>query len=751
MKRCRRRAAPQGTRAPFEFCNKLTMRIRSHLVLLALGIIIPVLAFALVLAWLLVRHEQAVFAEGAIARMRATMTAMDAQVEGHVTSLGAMGVSLSLDERNFRRFHDQMARVLGTQPGWYDVVLAGTDGRTIASASLPFPETSTLPRMLDPGMLERVVRGENAVIGGIGSVPVIDRRGVTIAAPVKRDGKVIFVLAAVVRPDSFTGLIQAQRLGEGWVSGLVDSDGRFIARIPPAKSEFASEGFRAAMARTSESWYRGPSVEGLDVYSAHIKSGYTNWSIGLGVPAAAVDAGATRVAWLMGGGVVGAIALALLFAVWLGNRISRPVVAIAEAARGIGRGDDPAMPGGWEPVSELREVGSALKEASTAVREREVLLEREKRALEEADRAKDAFIAMISHELRNPLAALVSAGELLEGPEPDRESTRHASSIINRQTRHMTRLVEDMLDISRLKMGKAHLQFEVLNLAEATATIVDTWRSGGRFADGRVVLDASPAWIRADRARIEQILSNLLDNALKFSPPTTRITVKVALEDGQALLQVADKGRGLPRKLLDDAFGLFVQGEQGLARQPGGMGIGLALVKRLTELQDGTVSVSSEEGQGAVFTARFPAVPPPPVASPAPRPAAEPSRRRVLLIEDNADFRSALAISLGRAGHHVFQAGDGETGLALLLETKPDVVLVDIGLPRMSGYEVARLMRAQSGNEAVLIALSGYGQAADRRKALAAGFDDHLTKPVAPERLLEVVQSRAPARQGLAS
>ena len=726
------------------------MKIRSHLLLLALGVIVPVLAFALAVAALLVRHEQEVFADATVARLRATMTAIDAQVHGHLTSLDALASLASLDERNFRRFHLQMGRILATQPGWLDMVLEAADGHAIGSTSIPYTDARGQPPILDRALARRVVDSGKPVIGGMGHVPAVGHKGVVIAVPVTRNGVVEFVLAAVVQPESFTPLIQAQRLGEGWVSGLVDAEGRFIARIPAASAEYASEGFRAAMSRSVESWYRGTSVEGLDVYTAHVKSELTGWSIGLGIPAAAVDAGARQTAWLMGGGILGAITLALLLAAWLGRRISQPVVTLAAAARAAGRGE-PAAPKEWERISELREVGTALNEAAVMVREREASMEREKQALQEADRAKDAFIAMMSHELRNPLAAITSAGELLEQSGDDRALASHACEVINRQARHMGNLVEDLLDISRLTMGKTHLQLELLDLAAIAHSVIETWRSAGRINRYRVHLEAAAAWIRADRSRVEQILSNLLDNAVKFSPADTRVLVKTGTEHEAAFLQVEDRGPGMSPELIRDAFGLFVQGEQGLAREFGGLGVGLALVKRLTELQDGAVTVQSEPGRGTVFTIRFPAMQPPEAAGSSVARAGPAARRRVLVVEDNADFRAMLVASLSRAGHEVLQAENGETGLAIALESRPDVVLLDIGLPGMNGYDVARLLRARTGGQTVLIALSGYGQPADRQKAMAAGFDEHLTKPVAPERILEAVQSSATLRRRLAS
>jgi CheY-like chemotaxis protein/nitrogen-specific signal transduction histidine kinase len=400
-------------------------------------------------------------------------------------------------------------------------------------------------------------------------------------------------------------------------------------------------------------------------------------------------------------------------------------------------------------VREVVTVAVALNEAAKAVRERQELLEREKQALQEADRAKDEFIAMVSHELRNPIAALSSASRLLEMVDPGSDAARHAREVISRQTKHTARLIEDLLDTSRVVMGKAYLQPEVFDLAAVASSLVETWRSAGRLSNHRVTLTTSPVWIRADRSRVEQILSNLLDNALKFSPEGSECTLSAAREGSHAVLSVADQGPGLTPEMMPRVFDLFVQGSQGLARKSGGMGIGLALVKRLTELQGGTVAVASEgDGKGAVFTVRFPAV-----SSPAAVPAlairsTPVARRRVLLIDDNVDMRETLAACLSMQGHDVTEAGDGPSALQLASEFAPDVIVIDIGLPEMDGYEVARRFRANPLMRDVrLVALTGYGQQEDKQKAVNAGFDEHLTKPVDSATLEQVIAGAATRRQ----
>jgi CheY-like chemotaxis protein/two-component sensor histidine kinase len=340
----------------------------------------------------------------------------------------------------------------------------------------------------------------------------------------------------------------------------------------------------------------------------------------------------------------------------------------------------------------------------------------------------------LSHELRNPLAALTTAAHVLKVGDPGSAAAAQARAVIDRQTRQMARLVADLLDLSAISMGKVALQRERIDMAETIRRLVQTWRGAGRLDRHAVTLELEPAWIDADRGRIEQIAGNLLDNALKFTPAGKAIALGVRGQAGEAVLRVADEGIGLAPADAERMFGLFVQGSEA----QGGMGVGLALVKRLTELHGGTVRVESEgHGRGAAFTVRLPAMPKP--AEQAAHPVEGIGARSVLIVEDNDDARQMLQAALALGGHEVRAARTGESAIALAAEASPDVVLIDLGLPDISGYEVARRLRASCGRRTALIALTGYGQAADRQRAFEAGFDAHLTKPVTAERLQQAI------------
>jgi signal transduction histidine kinase/ActR/RegA family two-component response regulator len=361
---------------------------------------------------------------------------------------------------------------------------------------------------------------------------------------------------------------------------------------------------------------------------------------------------------------------------------------------------------------------------------------------EAANRAKDDFLAMLGHELRNPLAAIGNAAQILDRVGPADETAARASAVIHRQVRHLAGLVDDLLDAARVSTGKIILRTTAVELGAALRRMVGTLASPRQ----PMRVEAESVWVSADETRLDQIIGNLLSNALKYTPAGGEVRARVGVDGAEAVLEVQDTGDGIPAALLPHVFEPFVQGERTPDRTRGGLGLGLALVKRLVEMHGGSVrAASGGPGRGSTFTVRLPRIATPVAAPPAAgRPTAF-TPRRVLIVEDNADAREVLRMALTLDGHEVHEAADGAGGLAAALRLRPDVVLVDVGLPGLDGYEVAQQIRAnERDSRMLLVALTGYGQAEDRRRALAAGFDVHLVKPVAPERLAEVL-SGAPS------
>jgi signal transduction histidine kinase/CheY-like chemotaxis protein len=350
--------------------------------------------------------------------------------------------------------------------------------------------------------------------------------------------------------------------------------------------------------------------------------------------------------------------------------------------------------------------------------------------LEQRVKERDHFLAMLSHELRNPLAAISLAVDSIGGATEI--SDEHA--ILVRQTRHLAKLVDDLLDIARVTTGKISLHLTAVDVADVAEHCVEALRPRADARRLRLTLHTSPhAIVRGDPVRLEQVVNNLVSNAIKYTPPGGEIDVAVEkTEADEVVLRVSDNGQGIAPEMLTRIFDLFMQGDTTLDRTEGGMGVGLTLVKRLVDLHRGTVRAHSRgRGSGSEFVVRLPLAATHAAAAARPKgtPAEPAVSRRILVIEDNSDIRELLRLKLRQLGHKVEAAEDGTRGLEQLLASPPEVALIDIGLPGINGYEIARRARATLGSKVYLVALTGYGQSEDKEKALAAGFDVHLTKP----------------------
>lgn len=350
--------------------------------------------------------------------------------------------------------------------------------------------------------------------------------------------------------------------------------------------------------------------------------------------------------------------------------------------------------------------------------------------LRDADRRKNEFLAMLGHELRNPLAAIDGAARVQQFATSETDIAR-AREVIERQVTNLRRLVDDLLDVARVATGRIELSPEALDLAEAARRVMAALSQAGQIAEHEVRIVVEPAWIKGDPPRVEQVISNLVGNALRYTPAQRRIEVRVAPADGQAVLEVADEGIGIDAAELPRLFDLFFQGSSGGHRAASGLGIGLTLVRHIVELHGGTISVSSDGAQrGCTFTVRLPLIAP--VAEPASAESAPaPGTCRILVVDDHDDGREMLCLLLESEGHEVHQASDGPSALDAVTHLRPDVALIDLGLPGFSGLEVARRARALPGGDRMhLVALTGFGQPEDRAKSHEAGFDVHLVKPV---------------------
>ena len=382
---------------------------------------------------------------------------------------------------------------------------------------------------------------------------------------------------------------------------------------------------------------------------------------------------------------------------------------------------------------------------------------RAQEVLRAADKHKDEFLAVLAHELRNPLAPLRDSLRIFENSAISDPMLNTARRIMQRQTGQMVRLIDDLLDVSRISRNRLELRKEITTVHEAIESALETCRPALNAAGHRlnIQMPAEPLPVNGDRVRLAQIFGNLLSNSAKYTHPGGEIGVTAAKDGAEAVIQVTDSGIGIASGDLARVFEMFTQVGRESDHRVGGLGIGLALVSRLVQMHGGSVSASSAgPGEGSTFTVRLPLVAGPEASAPASggarRPArAESERRKVLVTDDNEDAATALALLLTHMGNDVQIAHDGEEALTVAAQFQPDLILLDVGLPRLDGLEVTRRLRkTEWGRRAAIVALTGWGQEADKRRSYEAGADDHLVKPVDPEALQRVLASMPTTSEG---
>jgi signal transduction histidine kinase len=717
------------------------MKLRSHLLVLTIGTLLPMIVFAMLGAYWLTQRERATFERGATERVRAVLTAVDQELKSSTTTLLVLASQEEFVSGDLRAMHAEMARALRSQNEWIGLSLADPSGQQLVNARERYG--APLPPVRERSSFEWVLRTGEPAIGDLVSAPAPHAQQFSVRAPVVVNGSVKYVLSAGVDPRSISALMMAQRLPPDWIGVVLDGSYRFVARtIDPEQNlgRPASDSLRTALAGGEEGWFRGETVEGHSVYTPFSRSGYSRWSVALGIPASVVDeAGWRTVVYLLAGTAVAGL-VALVLAAWLGRRFLAPIVGLASAARNLGQGGWPAIPVSSR-VDEVAELSNALHKTSEELQRAADGQRMAIQQLQVADRAKDEFLALLGHELRNPLAAISGASSVLSSPRVPEEMGERARAILRRQIENLSRLVDDMLDVSRTMTGKVTLVRRPVELSNVVIVALSAFRSSGRLQRHDLSVEFATAWVDGDEVRLEQVVSNLIGNAIKFTAPGGSIAIKVEARDRDAVLKITDSGRGIPADLIGKVFDPFVQGTDP-DRAQGGLGLGLALVKLLVELHGGTVQARSDgAGLGSTFTIRLPRIQREGMSADAAvetRARGKGASRRILIIEDNQDGREMLRAVLTMAGHDVHAREDGPSGLAAVAEVAPHLVLIDIGLPGMEGYEVARRIRASNGGKSMrLVAITGYGQPEDRRRSFDAGFDAHLTKPFSIELLGE--------------
>jgi signal transduction histidine kinase len=711
--------------------------IRNHLLLLIAGALLPLLMLTVALGGFLWWQQRNGVELRYLERVRAMTLALDTELDASIRVLRSLGASPDLDLANVGPFAQRMRLFLAAQPLWSSLAVGDPEWKQVVGVQRPSAELAS--PAIDPGLLKRIRDTALPAVSGLVRTP--DGRYETeIAVPILAGGAVRFIMMVTVEQGAWLKFMSQYPVGASATLTLVDQNGIIIARTlnndrwvgkPPTPT------FLRYSRATVEGTFRASGLEGQSFYNAFSRSIRWGWTIGTGIPAANVEDVLRESSMLLAIGALLTMTLAVILAFLFGRRIERPVTALGDSARALATGA--VVPERSRAnIAEVRQVERAFAESGALLRERQEALNealaREQQArkeAEQANRAKDEFLAMLGHELRNPLNAIASATSVLGHVGTEAPQATRSREIISRQLVSLRELVDDLLDVARVTSGKIVLNTRPLDLGRTVHATIAVMRAAGRLSRHHLDADIGEAWILADATRLEQIVTNLLDNAVKYTPPDGRIHVRVAVRGQEAVLEVEDTGVGIAPELLPRIFDLFTQGERTIDRAQGGLGLGLALVRRLVELHGGTVRArSAGAGQGATLIARFPLIEAPPPEKPA-EPAAphEAKALRILVIEDNADGRETLSMMLQLSGHEVLEAENGPDGVAVATRETPDVAIVDIGLPGFDGYEVARRIRGTPAGAMRLIALTGYGQEEDRQKAMAAGFDWFLVKP----------------------
>lgn len=728
--------------------------LRFRLFLLAASGLVPLALVLLCASVYLAQERQTETQRAALELSRALATAVDAELRSTVALLDNLAITSQLQDLDASRLGGSeftlLARRVAQSQGWRLVVVADSQAQVVMRVG-ETPNADPLP--IERESLVQVLATGAPAVGPIAGGPS-GRDAFAVRVPVLKDGAVRYVLSAVVTTGQLLNVVARQQLAASWVVAVYDQQGNRVARSLATNSRRYSASLEALVKRRGqEGMGRTVTLEGMESHTGFSRVKTSQWVVAVDIPAAEANADLYRLLAAVGAGTAASLALLAWLAWRMVRSISGPIDILKQAAAALGAGKQVELSA--LGVRELDDVGAALRRAaidrdeanarrSKVEAERESLMARIEEALrvaEVANRNKDEFLALLGHELRNPLATIMNAVHLmnLKGDH----ATAAERDIIQRQLNYVTRLVDDLLDASRIASKRFVTNPRPLRAVSVLEQTVDSLRPMLGARQFRLHIDepAKALWVRADEARLVQIFNNLLGNAIKFTAPTGSIDVHARAGDESIEFVFRDDGLGMSAADLERAFDLFFQARDPARAVNGGLGLGLAIVKSLVEMHSGSVRAQSEGlGKGTTVTLSLP-VSEPPEASPAEiaAPAAS-GQSKVLIVDDNRDAADTLSMLLSLSGFEVQVAYTPTAALALVDALRPDIAVLDIGLPEMDGYELARRLRQRDPPfDGKLIALTGYGRQQDVDKAMSAGFDAHLTKPVEPDALLELI------------
>lgn len=711
--------------------------LRHKLILLAAVGLLPVTLLGAWGIWDAIQTQRHNLERSTLELSRALASAVESEIDATLRTLAAMSRSRLLAEGNVAGFYELAQNEVTARPAWADLVLATGQGELLFKASQPLG-TGQRDNIVDPVSLAQVIKSGQPVVGPLTYGPNMGG-AFAVRWPVVLEGRLSYVLTAAVRPDPILEVLQKQGVPPGWVIAVFDGNQNRVARSRVHQVTTPTPSLRELLASPAGSGTGlTTSLEGEDVYTSFTRLRGIGWTVAVGAPTDDTRRALARsLAWYVAGALA-TVLLSLAFARRIAAHITEDIHAVRDSALQLGEGHPVAET--RSEIEEIDQMARALRSASERLSETTDSMRQALSQATAAAQAKDQFLAVLGHELRNPLAPMLTTLHLLNLKSD--ESTARERQIMGRQVAHMRRLVDDLLDVSRITRGKLEIRSEPVNLFAVVERAVEavqaaaSRRSRGVFVE----LPSVPLWVTGDETRLVQAVTNLLTNALRFGGDGT-ISLALAAEGGRVRIRVDDQGEGMLPETLRHVFEPFYQAPQSSERATGGLGLGLAIVQNIVQLHGGSVTAASDgPGHGSRFTIELPTILPPEAdTEPVPR-SAQNATGRVLVVDDNTDALETAAEVLRRAGHEVRTATHPRDAQALFAQFRPDVAVLDIGLPETDGYQLAQALRSAVPDwKGKLIALTGYGQEADKARAAAAGFSVHLTKPAEPSALLHSV------------
>jgi signal transduction histidine kinase/ActR/RegA family two-component response regulator len=731
--------------------------IRFRLALLVMSCVLPA---AVVSAFLIYDHyrvERAGMLTEAMGTVRSMVSVVDRDFDTVITALRTLSVSDDIEPSKLAEFQRQAENVHAFLPitaiGLYDPRTRRQLASTAASADELQLEAA------NAALLDQVQRDSLPAISGIYRTAA-GAAAITVAVPVLREGVVRYVLAGRVQPSALSAILSDQKMPDTWRGGILDADGRVVARthmIERLQGKPVADHIMQRVVAKPEDMFESVTMDQIDVMMLYSRSQRSGWTVIIGIPKQQLMAGLLRTLQSLIIATVVLLAVGLGMAWLVGGRIAHSMQALIAPATALGKGEAVLPP--QVDFLEAEQVGASLLRASQTLADareragREILERRAaQEALQAADRRKDEFLATLAHELRNPMAPLVNALEILRMTASGKAPPPNVLDVMDRQLRQMVRLVDDLLDVSRITTNKLSIRSDRLILQDVVKHSIET--STPLVQQRRHVLSVQlpeePVPLEGDGTRLAQVFSNLLNNAAKYTQTGGRIGLAATVQEGRVRIDISDNGIGIAADALPQVFDIFFQADQSLGRSQAGLGIGLSLARRLVELHGGTLSASSPgPGLGSTFTVELPvAEDDAGSAQPVQQNTAPLRPLRVLVADDNVDHANTLRALLQARGQTVQVCYDGLSALHASEEFDPQLAFLDIGMPRMDGYELARRLRASRGHRhCLLVAVTGWGQDRDQQRSKAAGFDRHIVKPLQAAQLDILLRERAAMEQ----